>query len=138
MTSSEAVTDLRKLPSACVCGTGATYDERLRIRRNCLNAAVTYDISSIQVSNVGSLYTVGDVLQFNNGFPNAQSANLVVSNVSGGAIRAGGITVVGTYAYTTVPTGTSIRNVRATRAAAGAEFTVVWKKNTTGCCSCGS
>lgn len=137
MASSEAVTDLRKLPSACVCGTGATYDERLRIRRNCLNAAVTYDISSIQVSNGGGSYRANDVLQFNDGFPNAQSANLVVSSVSTGAIT--GITVTGTYAYTTVPTGTLIRNVRTTsNSATGARFTVVWKKNTTGCCSCGS
>ena len=138
MASSEAVTDLRKLPSACVCGTGATYDERLRIRRNCLNAAVTYDISgTIGIPAEGLSYTVGDVLQFNDGFPNAQSANLVVSGVSGSGITA--VTVTGTYAYTTVPTGTSIRNVRTTSSSAdNAEFTVVWKKNTTGCCSCGS
>ena len=140
MQSSQAITDYRMLPRPCLCSkpTGLPYSQRLRIDRSCMSNVITYDVSSCTVDVSGSGYVTDDILQIVGGFPEKQTGSITVTASSGAVISAD---ISGNFAFTTKPTAnpvstTFLRGTGTGPDGSGATFTIVWKTNNSGCCSC--
>ena len=141
MQSSQAITDYRMLPRPCLCSkpTGLPYSQRLRIDRSCMSNVITYDVSSCTVVVSGSGYVVDDILQIVGGFPEKQTGSIKVISL----VNSTGVLTAqkeGTFAFTTIPSNpvstTFIRGSGTGSRSNTATFTIVWKTNNSGCCSC--
>ena len=137
MQSSQAVTETFKLPRPCLCpatAPGLSYEQRLRIRRACINTVTTYDISDVEIEVAGSGYSIDDVLQLVGGYPAQQTGSAVVSSVDRDGVET--ITVLGTFAFLTPPTNPVDSVVVSGGSGSGATFNITWKSSGTGCCTC--
>jgi hypothetical protein len=89
----------------------------------------------------GSGYVVGDILQIVGGFPEKQTGSLevVTVTVTGGHVAT--VKTNGNFAFTMKPPSdtvstTFVRGTGSVTQSNTATFTIVWKTNNSGCCSC--
>ena len=135
MLNGSEVVDALKLPSPCSCANNVvrpSYDELLRVRRNCLNSAYTGNsLSSICIDNTASTgYAVGNYVQISFGTP---SLLAYVTSVSSGKIT--GLLLVNRPVFTGVPT-TWYSGTTLSGNGSGALF--YFSVAALSCCSCGS
>ena len=129
------VVDAFKLPSPCSCALNvvrSSYDDLLRIRRNCLvSASEGNTITSICINNAASSgYAVGNYIQIAYGTP---SLLAYVTSVSSGKIT--GLLLINRPVFTGVPsTWYSATTVSGSGSGALFYFSV----SASACCSCGS
>lgn len=129
------IVDALKLPTPCSCALNvvrASYDELLRIRRNCLVSASTGNsLSSICIDNTSSTgYAVGNYVQISFGTP---SLLAYVTSVSSGKIT--GLLLINRPVFTGVPT-TWYSGTTLSGNGSGALF--YFSVAALSCCSCGS
>jgi hypothetical protein len=128
-------------PTTCTCvGTQCcgTYDQRLRVRRSCINefSAGAYVLSGTPIVSVpGVAYTVGDYLQIDGGGPIGQPIILrVVSVAFGGPFGPiATVEVASSGNYSTPPPPIASSTAKSGNGV-GATFSVTFVRN--GCIAC--
>ena len=128
-------------PTACTCAGNpccATYEQRLRVRRSCINefSAGAYVLSGTPaISAPGLGYAVGDYLQIDGGGPIGQPIILRVLTVSGGGPTGpiATIEVASSGNYSTPPPSVASSTAKS-GTGIGATFAVTFVRN--GCIAC--
>jgi len=130
MESSSVVTDRLQLPKNCTCSAAPvprTYEQLLRIRRNCLSAVYTIDTFT-QIDYVGDATKLGYIQLNDGGNPQA----IVTIEEVAGELH---VTIVNTPLYKIIPKN-PVSSVVMQTGAPGPTFTIVFASNS--CCKCGN
>lgn len=139
--SSSKITDALQLPRPCICGSAVpkSYEQRLRIERQCLSQQTLYTIDSITVDVSGADYAIGDVLELYGGAPVHQPALLQVIALDGTGVGAVDVFSNTQYYSTDISAGTidlyNINTPDVQAAGSGAHVMIDWQKVGV-CCSC--